>query len=194
MYYYLYETKNLVNNKIYIGVHQTENLDDGYLGSGKLFTRAMKKHGKENFEKKILRFFSSKEEMFEAEKEAVNLSFLKRKDVYNLQEGGSGARRRLTENKENFEPRGRAGGLATFHLKVAIFDPEIQRKAVEKSLYPEFREKHKRRLKEVGSQQGCKNSQYGTMWITDDVSSKKIKNTDIIPEGWKRGKAKKIPQ
>jgi hypothetical protein len=32
-----------------------------------------------------------------------------------------------------------------------------------------------------------KNSQYGTMWITNGITNKKIKKDDIIPEGWEKG-------
>jgi hypothetical protein len=36
---------------------------------------------------------------------------------------------------------------------------------------------------------GSKNSQFGTMWITNGIENKKIKkDLDIIPEGWYKGR------
>lgn len=90
MHYYMYEIKNLLNGKIYVGVHRTDELDDGYMGSGKLLKQALEKYGIDNFKKTILETFSSQEEMLEREREVVNEEFLLREDVYNLKLGGEG--------------------------------------------------------------------------------------------------------
>lgn len=90
MIYYIYEIKNLINHKVYVGVHKTKSMDDGYMGSGKIILRAIKKHGIENFTKTILETFDNPEEMFQKEKEIVNDEFLARPDTYNLRRGGLG--------------------------------------------------------------------------------------------------------
>jgi group I intron endonuclease len=90
MHYYLYEIKNKVNGNIYVGVHKTDDLSDGYMGSGKVIKRAIKKHGLENFTKTILETFDSQEELYCREKEVVDEEFLAREDTYNLRVGGLG--------------------------------------------------------------------------------------------------------
>ena len=90
MHYYLYRVTNKVNGKIYVGVHKTQNLDDGYMGSGKVIKAAIKKHGAENFQKEILETFVSAEAMFAREKEIVTEEFISKDDVYNLRRGGTG--------------------------------------------------------------------------------------------------------
>jgi len=53
---------------------------------------------------------------------------------------------------------------------------------------PIAKAKQKKRFAEIGHQQGYRNSQYGTCWVTDGSNNKKIKKTDTIPEGWYRGR------
>ena len=59
---YIYLTTCLVNSKIYIGRHEL-NGEKNYIGSGTLFKRAVKKYGKENFKRKILRLCYSLHEL-----------------------------------------------------------------------------------------------------------------------------------
>jgi len=67
-YNYVYITTNLINEKQYVGSHETDNLNDNYLGSGTLFRRAIQKYGKEKFKRKILKKYKIIEKARLAEK------------------------------------------------------------------------------------------------------------------------------
>jgi len=90
MLYTIYKVTNLLNGKIYVGKHQTENINDGYYGSGKAIKNAIKKYGKENFKKEVLFVLDSEEEMNNKEKEIITEEFVLREDTYNLGVGGEG--------------------------------------------------------------------------------------------------------
>jgi hypothetical protein len=89
-FYILYKTTNKINGKFYIGVHQTSNINDGYIGSGNLLKAAVAKYGVENFEREVLQIFKNKKDAFLKEKELVTEELVKNKDCYNIKEGGRG--------------------------------------------------------------------------------------------------------
>ena len=92
MKFIVYCTTNIVNKKIYIGVHKTENPDkfDGYLGCSvratqpstymnpkTAFQYAVKKYGTDKFSRSILYVYDTAEEAFNKEKELVTTEFIK---------------------------------------------------------------------------------------------------------------------
>ena len=91
MNYTLYRITNKLNGKVYIGCHKTDNIDDGYMGSGRIIKQALKRYGKENFDKEILHICDSAEQMFDMESAIVNEEFVAREDTYNLRTGGAGS-------------------------------------------------------------------------------------------------------
>jgi len=90
MYYIIYKTTNTVNGKVYIGKHKTKDLNDGYLGSGKLLCRAIEKYGVENFAREIVYLCKTEDDMNAKEREIVTEDFCLREDTYNLCVGGAG--------------------------------------------------------------------------------------------------------
>ncbi len=90
MYHFIYETKNLINGKLYRGKHSTENMDDGYLGSGIAIMRALDKYGRENFKRTILQMCKDVHIAYFHETLYVNPDWVNRDDTYNLVPGGLG--------------------------------------------------------------------------------------------------------
>ena len=206
MKYYLYQITNLVNNKIYVGVHKTTDMNDGYMGSGKVIIRAIKKHGIDNFKKVILETFTSAKEMYSREKEVVTDDFLLREDVYNLRRGGQGGFDfinktglnhkdreaslpiRLVALKKGRDTQKRLGSCNTKFLIPGFKSDEHQLKMIKNANSPEAILKKQATWEKTGRSKKEKNSQFGTMWITNNQENKKIKNSEPIPDGWRRGR------
>ena len=87
-YNYFYKITNLINNHYYYGVHSTDNLNDGYMGSGKRLGLAIKKYGIENFKKEIIKLCNNRDEAYELEEKYVTESLIKSNDCYNIILGG----------------------------------------------------------------------------------------------------------
>lgn len=87
-YNYFYLITNKLNGKFYYGVHSTDNLNDGYMGSGTILKKAIKKYGIENFNKEIVAFFDTREELLEHESYIVNDDMITNPKCYNVAHGG----------------------------------------------------------------------------------------------------------
>jgi hypothetical protein len=213
MYYIIYKVTNKINGKFYVGSHKTKNLDDNYMGSGKYLNYAITKYGINNFKKDILFVFDTAEEMYAKEAEIVNEDFLATENTYNLKVGGFGGFDYINSNPDKYLTENRLSSLMSPEKRKQRWQkkydssPEFRevvrnnlRKAfaASREKYPEgpFKGKeHSNDTKKIMSQKSkkrlsdpTKNSQYGTMWITNGESNRKVKKDSLLPEGWKKGR------
>jgi len=201
-FHYIYKTTNLVNGKYYIGMHTTDNLNDGYIGSGKRLWYSINKYGKENFKCEILEMLPDRSSLKERERELVNEDLLKDPMCINLKVGGIGGN--LGRDGEYLGGDKFKG--AHLYWKIPENKERLKKLVSEnnKKLYKEGKlfyfkcdwvgRRHKEETKiKIGisnslKQQGENNSQFGTCWITNGIENKKIKKEGEIPEGWFLGR------
>lgn len=103
MKYIVYLTTNTLNNKIYVGVHKTDNplIFDGYLGCGVTiqnpksyqnnktpFQFAVTKYGIKNFKRNTIQEFDTLQDALDLEECIVDEKFIAREDTYNATIGG----------------------------------------------------------------------------------------------------------
>lgn len=203
-YHFTYKTTNLINNRYYLGMHSTNRLDDGYLGSGTRLYREISKYGRDNFKLEILEYFDSREELVKAEKKLITEQDLNNKNCLNLKPGGRGGlvnKLHLNKLKEGARVYMKEKWKDRDFKKHISQTVRLQRKKeINEGRYvspnrghwkgkkhkPESIEKMKQARKGVGK--GEKNSQYGTCWITNGTENRKIQKGDNIPSGWKLGR------
>lgn len=126
LYNYIYKITNLVNKKIYIGKHSTDNMNDSYMGSGRLIKQAESKYGINNFSKEIIAFTDNLDRLNFLEK--FYIKKYRSKDLskgYNLTDGGEGTlgkfydkdyRKRLSEGaKRRYEKDSSTYGFTGKH-------------------------------------------------------------------------------
>lgn len=212
-YHYTYKTTNKINGKFYVGMHSTNNLNDGYIGSGDRIRRSIKKYGKENFVFEILKFFPNRETLKENEKEMITEELLKNELCMNICLGGGGGYispegvkkgRKKTDEilQEKYGDNFRIILNKKFHSEMSEEEKNEWRLKISKSLKERYKEipntfqgkKHTDETKKIISQKnskhqkGEKNSQFGTRWVTNGYENKKIKNSDVVPSGWHLGR------
>jgi len=203
-YHFTYRTTNIVNNRYYLGMHSTNRIDDGYLGSGKRLYYELNKYGRDNFKFEILEQFNSREELVQAEITLITEHDLKNPNCLNLKQGGSGgfseehrikgatnAGKKHSQRMENEEEyRVDVIKKMSIGLKRAYETGKKQKNytgwMTGRKMTPETISKMKEA--KVGHGKGVENSQFGKCWITNETENKKIYKGDIIPEGWRLGR------
>lgn len=208
MNYIIYEVRNKVNGKTYIGKHQTNDIYDDYLGSGVYLKNAINKYGRDCFEKVILYVFDNKKEMDDKEAEIVNENFIKNKDIYNLKLGGEGGWDHMNDKSSNHIQRCIDAGKKGYQTTLKKFgkekwseicrenllkwqksdDPEVKKKRSENSSKSFKGKKHTNETKsKIGKansihQKGSGNSNYGRCWVhNNDLQKSMCVPKDDIP-------------
>lgn len=212
-YHYIYKTTCLVTGKFYVGMHSTDNLDDGYLGSGKILNYSRKKHGDQNHKKEIIEMCPSREALKLREREIVNEQLLADSLNMNLKYGGDGGGKLWNQqHSEKFHKAGYRAMMAIKDLSAASKKAwsnhrekmevtckatliRVQPKAVIAAASERSNEKRKATFAAIGHQQGTKNSMSGKIWMTKDGISKpqpKHLMEELINCGWEKGRVLKI--
>ena len=210
MFYTIYKTTNLLNEKYYIGKHQTTDLNDGYMGSGKLLNLAIAKYGVENFKKEILFVFDNELDMNEKEKELVVIN----EQTYNLCPGGQGGfgyinKNRLWDTEKHSKAASSNRKIGTKKsqelaktnkewnekriAKIKKSHPSTKDNWVPTFLGKHHTKEHKNKMSEIMrlKQKGHLNSQFGTCWITNGIENKKIAKNELdhwVSLGYYRGR------
>lgn len=85
-----YKITNTITSQYYIGSHKTDNINDGYMGSGKLIRDSIKKYGIENHRKEILAVFDNRKDSVDLEHKLVKQKKHIQKDskILNMTTGG----------------------------------------------------------------------------------------------------------
>lgn len=208
-YHYIYKITCKITNRYYIGMHSTDNLDDGYFGSGKRLWFSINYHGKDNHDKEILEYCDSRETLSKREAEIVTNELISEDLCMNLVHGGQGGGGCTNFSEEKLLEFTKAGVKA--RIKKFNTDLEYQNNVIKqasiniKNSWSLDKFKHSKRFsdkqhsdetKTLMSEKakirtGDKNSSYGTCWITKEGINKKIKKEEIAKytqEGWVNGR------
>ena len=88
MIHIVYQIQNKISKRVYVGIHSTENINDGYLGSGVAIMNSVKELGRKNFEKTVLHVCETREEASILEIGIVDKGFVNDPNTYNIALGG----------------------------------------------------------------------------------------------------------
>lgn len=204
-----------ITGKYYIGSHKTDNIDDGYMGSGRFIRQSIMQYGVENHTKEILGVFDTREESLELEHRLVKEKRqLEREQCLNASSGGfsfdyvnATGKNVYDRTPEQWERQ--LSLLKSAREKQALMESTIpgykdkrlaKISATKKEYYKthpgsfygkkhseESKQKMRDSAKDIHA--GKNNSQYGTFWVTNGYTNMKWSaRRGDIPTGYRRGR------
>lgn len=211
-FHYIYKTTCLITGKYYIGMHSTDDLNDGYKGSGKYLRNSLNKYGEENHVVEILEHLPDRKSLILREEEIVTKEIIDDKMCMNIRVGGTGGFEHVPIEIQNV---GRSkGGLATkelwsnneFVLKMnSIFRSDKFRSTISKAVKQKYENGYEnpftgkshsktsiQKMSEAKKDTclGSSNSQFGTCWVCLDkpIKIKKAELDSYLKHGYRRGR------
>ena len=170
---FIYKITNLKTNEYYIGMHSTDNLDDGYMGSGEHIKKSIKKYGIDSFTKDILYKLNDRKSLANKEAELITEELLKDPLCLNIGLGGGGG----LKNEEHLKKMNK--GSSKFQKEK--WENEEYRNKISQVLRNNMRENHKNGKIRYDTTLGYK-------WITNGTQIKLLKKNETLPDGWMFGK------
>lgn len=189
-------------------MHSTSNLEDGYMGSGRRLRHSIRKYGKESHKREILEFFDCREALVEAEKKAITDDMLGDVNCMNLMSGGTGGLisfehmnriSSLGNDKLDFLRKNDSEWMQKRRLGLSVANKKVydEGRRIKENVFDWTGLKHSEETKQKISESikgkglGEANSQFGSMWITNQIENRKIKKDAVIPDGWTKGRVNK---
>ena len=209
-----YKTINLITGEYYIGSHKTDNLDDGYLGSGRFLRKSIEKYGVENHKREILGIFDTRKESLDLEHKLIKEKKLTQKCILLNQSSGGQSFDWINEHKLNNSNDNNIKAHK-IHLQKMKNDTQYNNRVrtkislgirnSEKVKINNFNKrgkpsgflnkehsqetKLKISLAKKGKNMGINNSQFGSYWITNgNTNIKWSDNKGNIPNNYYRGR------
>ena len=187
---FVYLTTNIVNSKIYIGQHHFSDYTKNYLGSGTVFEQALKKYGRKNFKRKILKLCYTINQLNGWET-YYTLKYNLRKKMIEINRRTTSDyeyRKRQSEIMKEYYKTHKPTFIGKHHseeTKEKIRQKAIGRKAWNKGKSASEEQKRKQSEKMKGRYVGKNNPNYGNKW--DENQRKKlsdIKKVQYIGRKW----------
>lgn len=97
----IYKTTFEKTGEYYIGMHCTDNIEDGYLGSGKKLKDIITKQGKRNLKREILAYADNRQQLMALEGFYINKKNLTDKLCLNISSGLSKEKQDKFKNDDN---------------------------------------------------------------------------------------------